>query len=386
MLTNADLETRLLDFVRGKLVEPGSTEAITRDTLLFEERVVDSLRILELIAFVQSAIGRKIPDAQIVHANFKSVGTIAGVFSADNPVTNVGTRARRPRPVRAAARRLSARSDFTGAPFSLAEDGTLHLGPTAARLFAYFDATVKSWAVALGAKEVSAPESIAMSTLDRAGYLEAFPDQLVAVRSGTGEPETCTARPPAVCYHTYPAFAESALPSDSTLITALGRCHRKESAAIAPSAERLRSFHMREIVALGCETFIETMRTTLMDRVCAWTRELGLQSRIERATDPFFVDSGRARMLMQRMLPLKYELRLPVGRNTGRSVAAASFNNHAQHFGRAFSIRLPSGEIATSGCTAFGWERWILAFVSEHGPDESQWPDIVRRKNATVTR
>jgi hypothetical protein len=80
------------------------------------------------------------------------------------------------------------------------------------------------------------------------------------------------------------------------------------------------------------------------------------------------------------MLPLKYELRLRVAPD-GRSVAAASFNNHEQHFGRAFSIMLPSGEFAHSGCIAFGWERWVIAFVNQHGPDEESWPDVVRSKN-----
>jgi hypothetical protein len=82
-------------------------------------------------------------------------------------------------------------------------------------------------------------------------------------------------------------------------------------------------------------------------------------------------------MLMQRMLPLKYELRLRVD-SDGRSVAAASFNNHEQHFGRAFSMRLASGEYAHSGCVAFGWERWVIAFVNQHGAVEENWPDAVR--------
>jgi hypothetical protein len=88
-------------------------------------------------------------------------------------------------------------------------------------------------------------------------------------------------------------------------------------------------------------------------------------------------------MLMQQMLPLKYELRLSVDPD-GRSVAAASFNNHEQHFGKAFSILLPSGGYAHSGCVAFGWERWVIAFVNQHGPDEESWPDVVRSKNVAV--
>ena len=86
---------------------------------------------------------------------------------------------------------------------------------------------------------------------------------------------------------------------------------------------------------------------------------------------------------MQQLLPLKYELRLRVD-SAGRSIAAASFNNHEQHFGRAFSIRLASGDYAHTGCVAFGWERWVIAFVNQHGPDENRWPQIVRSRDVAL--
>ena len=69
VLTAKDLEQRLLRFTRDKLAAPELRDAITIDTLLFKDRVIDSLKVLELIAFLQSALGRKIPDAQIVLAN-----------------------------------------------------------------------------------------------------------------------------------------------------------------------------------------------------------------------------------------------------------------------------------------------------------------------------
>ena len=75
MLTKADLERSLLDFVRNRLVSEELAARVEADTLLFETRIIDSLRILELIAFIESAIGRKIPDAQVVLANFRSVET-----------------------------------------------------------------------------------------------------------------------------------------------------------------------------------------------------------------------------------------------------------------------------------------------------------------------
>jgi seryl-tRNA synthetase len=86
---------------------------------------------------------------------------------------------------------------------------------------------------------------------------------------------------------------------------------------------------------------------------------------------------------MQQVQPLKYELRLKVS-GDGRSIAAASFNNHQTHFGRSFSIRQPGGEFAHSGCVAFGWERWVIAFVAQHGVREDDWPIQVRSRHAVA--
>ncbi len=385
MLTAAILETRLLEFVREKLIDVESAGGITRDTRLFEERVVDSLRVLELIAFLQSAIGRKIPDAQIVHANFKSIATIARVFSGESAVVQISPASRRTRRTgswNSPADMLLARGDI-----AFDSDGSLRMRGPVADLARYFDATVLEWALALGATQEKAPARIPLAALERAGYAEAFPGQLVRMAGIDDEPAASAnswARPPAVCYHAYPRFAECALCAEGSLLTAVGRCYRNEGGrAPQPSLERLAAFTMREIVALGDEDFVETLRTGVMDRVSAWTRDLGLEGSIETATDPFFTSAARASIVMQRMLLLKYELRLRVDAG-GRTVAAASFNNHGRHFGRAFGIRLASGETARTGCVAFGWERWVVAFVNQHGIDENRWPDILRATNADV--
>ena len=378
MLTAEDLERRLLTFTRERLAPREVAAGITVDTRLFEDRVIDSLKVLELIAFVQSVLGRKIPDAQIVLSNFRSIATIARVFTGEAPVATNRRVRRNPRLQPTAGSpvaELVARGEM-----KLTPDGRLILRGTAASLRDYFDATVRAWAVDLGAAEEACPEEIPLATLGRAGFTTAFPQKLVIEETGTGE--TC-ARPPAVCYHHYPRFADSTLARES-IVTAAGRCYRNEHEADSSNpVERLRVFTMREIIAVGDDALVEKLRGGLMDRTNLWMRDLGLDGHIEIATDPFFTSESRGRMLMQRMLPLKYELRLRVDPD-GRSVAAASFNNHEQHFGRAFSIRLPSGEYAHSGCVAFGWERWVIAFVNQHGSSEENWPEIVRSTNVAA--
>ena len=95
MLTAAKHEQRLLRFTRERLASREVAPTITVETRLFEDRVIDSLKVLELIAFVQSTLRRKIPDAQIVLANFRSIATIARVFTnGDAAIRRV--RSRRP--------------------------------------------------------------------------------------------------------------------------------------------------------------------------------------------------------------------------------------------------------------------------------------------------
>jgi nucleoside-diphosphate-sugar epimerase/acyl carrier protein len=76
---NTDLEARILDFVSTSLLG-GHPGAIDADTYLFDEGLIDSLKILQLIAFIETEIGRTIPDTDVVMANFRSVRTMAERF------------------------------------------------------------------------------------------------------------------------------------------------------------------------------------------------------------------------------------------------------------------------------------------------------------------
>lgn len=52
-----------------------------RGTLLFEDGLIDSIRILEIIAWVEEASGRTIPDREIRMDRFRSVRRIARHFA-----------------------------------------------------------------------------------------------------------------------------------------------------------------------------------------------------------------------------------------------------------------------------------------------------------------
>lgn len=368
MLTATQFEQQLLNFTREKLAPAELAQVVTVDSRLFEDRIIDSLRILELIAFVQSTLGRKIPDSQIVLANFRSISTIARVFTGVESLAE-RRRARRTRSAGRASVRSGVDELVARHALEVTADGALRMHGGAAALRDFFDNTVCRWANELGATGMTYPHEISIQTLERAGFVSAFPDKLVRTDGRTHSP--------AVCYHHYPTLENCTIGERGSITTALGRCYRNEfDANAAHPMERLREFTMREIITVGSPQLVESVRASLMGRVELWLKELGLDGAIETATDPFFTDAARGRLLMQQLLPLKYELRLRVAAD--RTVAAASFNNHHDHFGKAFRIQLADGQIANTGCVAFGWERWVIAFVSQHGPDERNWPVSVR--------
>jgi len=56
---------------------------IDESTLLFASGAIDSIKVLELLAWTEQALGRHIDDCQITLENFSSVRRIADVFASD---------------------------------------------------------------------------------------------------------------------------------------------------------------------------------------------------------------------------------------------------------------------------------------------------------------
>ena len=68
----------MLAWLNGEVAPRGVRVDV--DTPLFATRLLDSLKVLELIAFTEQAIGRAIPDSHIRMDNFQTVARIAAVF------------------------------------------------------------------------------------------------------------------------------------------------------------------------------------------------------------------------------------------------------------------------------------------------------------------
>jgi acyl carrier protein len=75
----------MLAWLNARFASPGV--ALAADTPLFASCLMDSIRILELIAWTERATGREVPDAQIRMDNFRTVRRIAEVFAGDGPTS-----------------------------------------------------------------------------------------------------------------------------------------------------------------------------------------------------------------------------------------------------------------------------------------------------------
>jgi acyl carrier protein len=78
-----DFERALIDLVAHRLTsrrrQPGPV-AVDARTPLFESGLVDSLAVLELIAFVERATGRPIPARQVHLKHFGTIDRICTAF------------------------------------------------------------------------------------------------------------------------------------------------------------------------------------------------------------------------------------------------------------------------------------------------------------------
>jgi acyl carrier protein len=82
--TREAFESALIDFVSGPLFARHGARpaAVDRSTLLFEAGIVDSLGIIDLVAFVERATGRPVPVRMVDLRFFGSVERIARAFWA----------------------------------------------------------------------------------------------------------------------------------------------------------------------------------------------------------------------------------------------------------------------------------------------------------------
>lgn len=240
------------------------------------------------------------------------------------------------------------------------------------------------------------PPVMSRAQVEKSGYLKSFPNLLGCVcalhgseaeiseaagRHAAGGEWTTALTPsdlvlsPAACYPVYPmAAARGPVPAQGYIFDIAADVFRHEP---SKNIDRFQSFRMREYVCIGSPGHVLEFRETWMKKATAIADSLGLAYTLEQASDPFFGRVGQMKAVAQLQAALKFELLIPV-RKDAPPTACMSFNAHKDHFGQVWDMKLQSGELAHSGCVAFGMDRLAVAMFATHGLDLNQWPKSVR--------
>ena len=268
-------------------------------------------------------------------------------------------------------------------------------------LFRYFDRTFAELGDAWDARALLTPTLIPTRVLSRCDYFRSFPqnvtfashlhedlgviDAFRARHDGRDDlderavgdmatPEACLS--PAVCYHVYHLHQNQTIPSAGTAHAVCGKCFRYE-AGNTSDLRRLWDFTMREVVFMGAREDVLREREAGIRRVAQFLDEHQLAGEIRTASDPFFIaPDAAAKTYFQLSSETKYEISLMLPGD--ERVAVGSLNYHTDFFGRAFDITVENHGLMHSVCLAFGLERWVHAFLAQHGERVQHWPEIVR--------
>jgi seryl-tRNA synthetase len=280
--------------------------------------------------------------------------------------------------------------------------GQAALRGRALQIFAYFDRVFTGLGELFDAAPVRVPTLIPTSTLARCDYFRSFPhmvtfathleedSQVIEDFRGRhskladvdGDALASMTTPeaglsPAVCYHTYALHANSTVPAEGTVYGVCGKCFRYEASNIR-DLRRLWDFTMREVVFIGSREWVLAERQRGVELVSRFLDEHEIAAEIRTASDPFFLaPDAVAKSYFQLSSDTKYEIAALLPDQS--RLAVGSLNYHSDFFGRAFDVQVEGAAAMHSVCIAFGLERWVHAFVAQHGMDPARWPAVMQR-------
>ena len=169
---------------------------------------------------------------------------------------------------------------------------------------------------------------------------------------------------------------DETLPAGGLVYGIQGKCFRYESSNLS-DLRRLWDFTMREIVFLGSRNYVLERREETIETMSNFLSELRLGGQIRTASDPFFIaPDAISKTYFQLSSDSKFEVALEI--EGQEYLAVGSHNYHSDFFGRAFHTTVEGAGAMHSVCWAFGLERWVYAFLIQHGSNPAAWPDAVR--------
>jgi seryl-tRNA synthetase len=268
-------------------------------------------------------------------------------------------------------------------------------------LFRYFDRAFEAFGTPWSAEPLMTPTLIPSRVLARCDYFRSFPQYVTfaahlkedveiidgfRARHQTAEdideaaladmdrPDACLS--PAVCYHVYHLYEGRTVPPLATVYGICGKCFRFESSNLK-DLRRLWDFTMREVVFMGGRSEVLEARERSLEMMADFLRAHKLAGEIRTASDPFFIaPDAVSKTYFQLSSDSKFEVSLLLPGE--ERLAVGSHNYHSDFFGRAFQIDVEGAGPMHSVCVAFGLERWVYAFLQQHGDDPVKWPDPVR--------
>ena len=269
------------------------------------------------------------------------------------------------------------------------------------RLFRYFDRIFEAVGDKWSAVPLQTPTLIPSHVLAKCDYFRSFPHNVTFAShlredsqnidgfrqryhdvdhldehaaSHFDTPEACLS--PAVCYHTYYLNRDKILPESGLTYGVCGKCFRYESSNMS-DLRRLWDFTMREVVFLGFREHVLERRTETIDWMSKMLVEHELAGEIRTASDPFFVaPDAVSKTYFQLSSETKFEVSLLLPND--ERLAVGSHNYHSDFFGKAFNTNIENHGAMHSVCMAFGLERWVYAFLQQHGEEIERWPAVVR--------
>lgn len=248
------------------------------------------------------------------------------------------------------------------------ENGGVCLSGISARLFDYFDKVFRKFAHNNDAIEEKYPVLLSKDTLIKTKYLNNYPGNSMYVEDSNA------VLSPSACFHVYERYKDTVF-KDNTSLTFLQNVFRNEKDKNNEFG-RLRDYHVREIVFVGSEEYVDTSINRMINQTSRFMVELGLKGDIESATDLFITPNMNRYKLIQMHNKAKYELRLEYDNN--RDISVASFNRHGKTFSHTFNISVSGVENVVSGCIGYGIERFVMAFLSQYGCNVENMPKCVR--------
>lgn len=274
-------------------------------------------------------------------------------------------------------------------------EGVISLNGKASKLLRYFDNVFKNMALSLGAIEREYPTLLPLEVLNKAGYmkktpqypifcsnieddidsLEQFKRNQENVNISNYFAETNHVLSPAACFHAYIDYQNHEF-DNNTLITLNQNVFRNEGKFNWNDFGRLKDYHIREIIFIGDDEYVEKVREELLAKSKEFMTQLKLNCKICVTFDPFIMPTMQKFKKVQMQEHSKYELQVQYSDTS--YCAIASFNLHGEAFTNPFNIKVKNNLKTVTGCVGFGLERMVLTFISQYGLDDKSWPKIVK--------